>query len=66
MESGCGGENMQGTVGNEIRRNRGYTEIQILKPGKIFGGTCLAQSEEHVTLDLRVLSSSPTLVIEIT
>ena len=29
-------------------------------------GAWLAQSEEHVTLDLRVVSSSPTLGVEIT
>ena len=29
-------------------------------------GTWQAQSEEHVTLDLRVMSSSPTVSVEIT
>ena len=29
-------------------------------------GTWLAQSEEHVTLDLMIVSLSPTLVVEIT
>ena len=31
-----------------------------------FGGTCLAQSVEHVILDLSVVSSSPTLGVEFT
>lgn len=30
------------------------------------GGNSLAQSEEHATLDLRVLSSSPTFGVAIT
>ena len=32
----------------------------------IFWGAWLAQSLEHATLDLRVMSSSPMLVIEVT
>jgi len=30
------------------------------------GGTWLAELAEHVTLDLRVMSSSPTLGVELT
>ena len=32
----------------------------------IWWGTWLAQSEEHMSLDLRVVSSSPMLGVEIT
>jgi len=32
----------------------------------LFGGFWLTQLEEHVTLDLRVVSSSPTVSVEIT
>ena len=36
-----------------------------LETKKREGGTWLAQSIEHVTLDLGVMSSSPTLGVEI-
>ena len=37
------------------------------KKKKIYSwGTWLAQSEEHVALDLRVMSSCPTVGVEIT
>ena len=50
----------------------GQYPIKPGSPGKvtqnsiiIFGGAWLAQSEEHVTVGLRVMSLSPTLGVEI-
>jgi len=41
-------------------------EAERLKENNWFWGAWLAQSEEHVTLDLRVMSSSSALGVEIT
>ena len=50
--------NSYNSIATKIK-NKSY-----LKVGK--GGTWLAQLEEHVTFDLRVVRSSPTLGAEIT
>ena len=42
------------------------SDKKIEEIGKVKEGACLAQSVEHVTLDLGVVSSSPMLGVEIT
>ena len=59
---------------NEVQRQDGNVTVetsgrhhlnQVIK-SKIRGGAWLTQLEEHETLDLRVVSLSPMLSIEIT
>jgi len=45
--------------------NKQFKRLVLLKKKKKARGTRLVQSEEHATLDLGVVGSSPTLSVEI-